>query len=1560
MSNRLNNYNIRMAAICVMISGLAWMNACSEDKKEDQNEPNEPVVLSVDSRPLTMQSEDGCLIDSDCVMGAFCFNGQCATQCERDEDCEGEYVCSMRNGRCVTKEFADNMYLTDDDESLSSSKRKLRALTDLNAQDLNESKASNVVEAIPGFEVLTPLPSESYIKPGQSSATIKLTATQNFGDLDYLVRSIERGTKGNIRRATVTEDKVTGYVTYSFVVYPRKSSLGEQGEIEHLQIDSAAGTFDLTLIPRLPVSGLYEGGNLTDRLGGTALPMQFAVVTTPANPTKFSDIKGITLYMPSSQSDLFSPESVTDDMTVWSSVEMKKEKGNKCQSETGCWSAAYSTNAYEMAGSSLIDKSQKINRSIRVEIDDFDSEESMFMGFIKDDISGIYRDYDTVTGQDFWATSTVTGRFNVKRTGSFDTEANDIHEHELATEPDYRELDDISQISCGDEDIVSLMALITSEDEAFAECKNISTLDGWFASIDKSVCLSEASRVILDDDELTSKIITQLISRSENDTTQVAGFSTLNEFLENCLLKDGEEGKRVCKKRPEISCAADLVTYSYLESESDTEKEQFMNQFHDLLRESYLGQQYAAWQQDIKTRQKWLDTADAPKFAAKEIENAVMSVLDDWENDTLKAHVNVMNQQFGQLALEVLSNQTTKTEEIDAERYTILSDYQQAWQAVSDSLSIALRRYNELLTKTTERIDKASQMNPYLFDLYIAGVIESEINRNTNNTSLNGGYSNSFYDNLNTHKKLNQSFDSLVYMRDAEIAVSNSLNKDNNNVLARRAEKAAATLQNVMDKRDNVFKDHLERTISQQTTSANLTSSLENLITEIVNICGLPEACKVTDVSKIMSKPECEPLTSSFYCGFSLNSNSLPGRIDRLVTLSHVAYSVEIMEDNNLRFIDDSGNEVNIEDFDGFDPRSDVNTGEAAEAILNYRKSLQQIEVAKADFQALKNKVAISYQTCESYSESISKWYKDRQKYLNEVKDNIKAIQNAQDAKSKALIDKLNTQYDNLSASYTKSLDKLENWKSIQSNAYDEKKEYITDMATYERAILGVSTTSDLISKGLSTGASIAEILARSSDSKSGKLYYTDAIITKSVDLAQYEIFKIITASLTGAKNYKKYQQDLKDAKAQYDQKIADKEASLAAQKAELELLSTMNDLEKTIIGSDKDTETAKASIELLREQFNATDTHERDLQTLENMRSEYLMLAQDMLSKSAIVTEAEIEANTALLHYLTIVQRAAMLKSQYDASNERLAKINNLYTAPAVLFTYASDLESVENQIELSKERIYDYLAALEYNAVRPFVDIRRAVYIARSPNDLQAILNQLEDVEDNCGGVTNTVDDDHAIVISLRDMLGITADFQKMTMQQRFQYALSSGNVPVKSLTRYTVDTTGKQLLNSGHDLKSGTFALTIPDFANLQATCNAKIAGFAFKLMGEDLVKEGAGSQVHPTITMFYNGKATLASCQPDIESIASMLDYSTAYGTYTTFDIEQTKISPNLGLNDWGNSDNTLADYPLASTYTVLIDPEIGENAKINWDNVEDIQIKLLYTYENVKSQNTCKY
>ena len=269
---------------------------------------------------------------------------------------------------------------------------------------------------------------------------------------------------------------------------------------------------------------------------------------------------------------------------------------------------------------------------------------------------------------------------------------------------------------------------------------------------------------------------------------------------------------------------------------------------------------------------------------------------------------------------------------------------------------------------------------------------------------------------------------------------------------------------------------------------------------------------------------------------------------------------------------------------------------------------------------------------------------------------------------------------------------------------------------------------------------------------------------------------------------------------------------------------------------------------------------------------------------------------------------------------------------------------------IETAKERIYDYLAGVEYFAVRPFVDLRRAIYLARSVNDLEDILTQIDTIRSKCGAPTTRA----SVELSAREKMGITIDYQDMDMGERFRYVMSKGNIPINALTRYTADSTVRDLLSSGRDMRAGTFELKIDDYANLAATCNAKIESIAIQLVGENLIKEGEGENVVPTMTVFYDGQTQLVSCQPNIEQLVSSLGPKTSYGKYSTFMLTPTKISPTAGLNTYGEANVHLQGNPVATSYTVLIDTTIGENRKINWDNVDDVKLQLNYTYQDLFS------
>ncbi len=116
------------------------------------------------------------------------------------------------------------------------------------------------------------------------------------------------------------------------------------------------------------------------------------------------------------------------------------------------------------------------------------------------------------------------------------------------------------------------------------------------------------------------------------------------------------------------------------------------------------------------------------------------------------------------------------------------------------------------------------------------------------------------------------------------------------------------------------------------------------------------------------------------------------------------------------------------------------------------------------------------------------------------------------------------------------------------------------------------------------------------------------------------------------------------------------------------------------------------------------------------------------------------------------------------------------------------------------------------------------------------------------------------------------------------------------------------------------AASFDVSLSDFANLGATCNAKVQEIAIQLVGQDL------GTAQPTVGLAYDGTSSVRSCQPDIDDIVEGIGPdATSFGSITMFRTPGRVLAPTAGLNAFGQSNQTLIGLPLASQYTVIIDP-----------------------------------
>jgi hypothetical protein len=265
--------------------------------------------------------------------------------------------------------------------------------------------------------------------------------------------------------------------------------------------------------------------------------------------------------------------------------------------------------------------------------------------------------------------------------------------------------------------------------------------------------------------------------------------------------------------------------------------------------------------------------------------------------------------------------------------------------------------------------------------------------------------------------------------------------------------------------------------------------------------------------------------------------------------------------------------------------------------------------------------------------------------------------------------------------------------------------------------------------------------------------------------------------------------------------------------------------------------------------------------------------------------------------------------------------------------------------------------VVALEYFAVRPFFDSRIQVLLARNTTQLEAIAADLKRIQANCGGAVNT----QIVEVSVRsDLLGIDRPIQDLVSgealspSQRFRELLAVGRIPIDKRVRYSTDATVGDLLNRSGIL-AVSFDIGMNEFANLETTCNAKIQNIAVELVGADL-----GSAL-PTVSLLYDGTSRLRSCQPDVETIAELIGpEATPFGEVTQFKTPGRSISPVAGINEFPSTGNeSLGGLPLASQYTLLVDQNVGENGSIDWDQLEDVKLRIEYGYQDLFPSGQCQ-
>jgi hypothetical protein len=131
-------------------------------------------------------------------------------------------------------------------------------------------------------------------------------------------------------------------------------------------------------------------------------------------------------------------------------------------------------------------------------------------------------------------------------------------------------------------------------------------------------------------------------------------------------------------------------------------------------------------------------------------------------------------------------------------------------------------------------------------------------------------------------------------------------------------------------------------------------------------------------------------------------------------------------------------------------------------------------------------------------------------------------------------------------------------------------------------------------------------------------------------------------------------------------------------------------------------------------------------------------------------------------------------------------------------------------------------------------------------------------------------------------------------------------------------------------------------------------ANAFAISLQLVGKDL---GSGSRrCH-----LYDGSSELRPASRAWRSTCAMGRESTSFGALTSLHAPGRSVSPVAGINEFpsGSTNVSLSGLPLASQYTLLIDPQLGENGKVDWSKLEDVRIKLEYSYQDLFPAGQCQ-
>lgn len=1314
-------------------------------------------------------------------------------------------------------------------------------------------------------------------------------------ELEYVVEDSEGLSDASVVRTTPVRD---GVATIDIPISRAALDATTRGVI-NARVTTAAGSFTTLLVPEPTTTGSYSGYARAARFGSVELPIAFDVVTTPTN-ARLADAESAFIVLPVAPSRLFNPTTRALDVPYVA-------RPLTYDTLLGSWVAATRFD-YPLDAGSFLRSADGVTpqRSLRIELQQ-DTDGALF-GQFTDRWVGFY-DARTAGGVMTPAVVAFDGQLELTRVGDSAYAAETLAVTD--DDDDRRTLQPLPPLDACSE------SMFTTASDAPVSWDGPGV--AWSCDIGPGAAIASSDAFASADDAAASSCALAIAETAlDGDTTAAQlrdffngdgvtpGGRSFDDFMRDCA--EGVDG--LCRPKPEVVCARQLLARAFTQpAEASVNAAAITDAFNRVSREIYLGQQLGAYRTDAELRLQWLQLNDLPDFVTASLRDWIASRLDAWRTSVLDVHLETVAGQYDPAGLALLSRQVTDADALAA-RQQLLFEMSQSWRSAMRSLTLATLRWNTLHVAADDRARDASLVQSRALDLYVLAGVAGALNQRAGAGFANATFSGGFGELLRGLRQLSLPFNALAYARDAEVVVARSLDpSDNNyNLLQRLEDAALAEIDAAADAVNAIVTEAADNELDETLLRNQLNNQIAETAQSLVDLCGLPDSCSLEDVTGGVAG--CAVRTAPGACGFAEDGAGL------------VTGTV---------------------------------ASQAAESFVAWQQAVNNITAAQSEWSAADQRAARMIQRAGEFQVAIQSWNDSRLAAAAQVDAIVANAQTASNAAFAAVMSNIGQQNALRRQLAADASSDAARWNQIRVDGVNSDFTRLRAALGLRQGAEGIGFVVDTINAFTDAAvASLPRVAGVSNDPSAaarGSLYYTAAGL-------QLAARKATLGMRVGAELIQLGVERSRAVRAADLEKLRDEDDA-----DDLALENEVENLRQTVQANLSRAEVAEFQvdrlIEALEQRRNAELAYQRDLVEYNDRLDAVQDALSDIAALNIRVAQAELQALQRSLEYLRVVQQASLVASRFaDLVNQR-DNINLLLGSPSVVFGWASRLEQAENRLNEARSATMDWLVAMEYYAVRPFMDQRIQLLLARNTWQLAAIADDMSRLQSVCGGPYNNESADVSMARELGVDIPVRLDSgEVLTPETLFYAALQRGDVQVDRRVRLGTDVSGFDL-SGRSDLLSTVLTLDINAFSNLASTCNARIDSFDVQLVGEGL------GDARPTVSIVYEGTSSTRSCQPDLADYVSGLDPgSTGFNDVTTFRSPSRAISIIAGINTFPSDvfpdgvNRSLSGLPLATSYTLIIDPTAGENRSIDWTQLDDIRVRINYAYQDFFPRGEC--